>query len=115
MFKKREHWIFFRHILGGYGLFGVILEAWIRPVPNKVLYSSSQEVPVDRFSTVWQQITEEGAELAYGRSLGSTFILFFETVWLSSYNAMSEEKAKNPEPYLIDGKARLSGQFFVLL
>ena len=112
--QEKENTDLFRHILGGYGLFGVILEAWIRPVPNKVLYSSSQEVPVDRFSTVWQQITEEGAELAYGR-LSVAPSSFFETVWLSSYNAMSEEKAKNPEPYLIDGKARLSWQFFVLL
>ena len=109
--SRKENTDLFRHILGGYGLFGVILEAWIRPVPNKVLYSSSQEVPVDRFSTVWQQITEEGAELAYGR-LSVAPSSFFETVWLSSYNAMSEEKAKNPEPYLIDGKARLSRAIF---
>ena len=101
----------FRHVLGGYGLFGVILEAWIRPVPNRVLHSSSQEVPVDRFSRVWQQITEEGAELAYGR-LSVAPASFFETVWLSSYSAVGADIANNPEPYVIDGKARLSRAIF---
>ena len=28
-------------MLGGYGLFGVILEAWIRPVPNRTLRSTA--------------------------------------------------------------------------
>lgn len=101
----------FRHVLGGYGLFGVILEAWIRPVPNKILHSSSQEVLVDRFSRVWQQITEEGTELAYGR-LSVAPASFFETVWLSSYSAAGEDIANNPEPYVIDGKARLSRAIF---
>ena len=109
--SRKENTDLFRHILGGYGLFGVILEAWIRPVPNKVLYSSSQEVPVDRFSMVWQQIKEEGAELAYGR-LSVAPSSFFETVWLSSYSAIGEKIAKNPEPYVIDGKARLSRAIF---
>ena len=60
--SRKENTDLFRHILGGYGLLA-LFEAWIRPVPIKVLYSSSQEVPVDRFSTVWQQITEEGPNL----------------------------------------------------
>jgi len=68
-------------------------------------------VPVDRFSRVWQQITEEGAELAYGR-LSVAPASFFETVWLSSYSAVGADIANNPEPYVIDGKARLSRAIF---
>ena len=37
---------------------------------------------------------------------------FFETVWLSSYRAVGEDIANNPEPYVIDGKARLSRAIF---
>ena len=44
--SRTENADLFRHVLGGYGLFGVILEAWVRPVPNKVLQSQSREVKI---------------------------------------------------------------------
>jgi FAD/FMN-containing dehydrogenase len=101
----------FRHTLGGYGLFGIILEAWILPVPNKVLRSMSKEIKADEFASVWDEITVTGAELAYGRlsvSPGS----FFETVWLSTFWPEGEEVARNPKSYEIDRKARLSRAIF---
>ena len=101
----------FRHVLGGYGLFGVILEAWIRPVPNRILRSTSREVKTDDFYNAWKNITEEGAELAYGR-LSVAPSSFFKTVWLSSYVSEGNEVAENPAPYVIDGKARLSRAIF---
>ena len=110
LFKNRECRPF-RHVLGGYGLFGVILEAWIRPVPNKVLQSQSREVKTENFLTAWKQISEEGAELAYGR-LSVAPATFFESVWLTRYLPVGEEIARNPEPYSIDGKARLSRAIF---
>ena len=101
----------FRHVLGGYGLFGVILEAWIRPVPNRTLRSTSRSVNVGDFYKEWKNITNEGAELAYGR-LSVAPGSFFETVWLSSYMADGDELAENPAPYVIDRKARLSRAIF---
>ena len=101
----------FRHVLGGYGLFGVIMEAWIRPIPNRILRSTSREVKVDDFYDSWKNITKEGAELAYGR-LSVAPSSFFKTVWLSSYVSEGNEVAENPAPYVIDGKARLSRAIF---
>ena len=109
--SRTENADLFRHVLGGYGLFGVILEAWIRPVPNKVLQSQSREVKTENFLTAWKQISEEGAELAYGR-LSVAPATFFESVWLTRYLPVGEEIARNPEPYSIDGKARLSRAIF---
>jgi FAD/FMN-containing dehydrogenase len=109
--SRTENADLFRHVLGGYGLFGVILEAWVRPVPNKVLQSQSREVKTENFLTAWKQISAEGAELAYGR-LSVAPATFFESVWLTRYLPVGEEIAENPEPYLIDGKARLSRAIF---
>jgi FAD/FMN-containing dehydrogenase len=109
--SRTENADLFRHVLGGYGLFGVILEAWIRPVPNQILQSTSREVKTENFLTAWKQISAEGAELAYGR-LSVAPATFFESVWLTRYLPVGEEIAENPEPYLIDGKARLSRAIF---
>ena len=109
--SRTENRELFRHILGGYGLFGVILEAWIHPVPNQILQSTSREVTTEHFPQVWKKISDEGAELAYGR-LSVAPASFFETVWLSSYSSVGEDIANKPEPYVIDGKARLSRAIF---
>ena len=109
--SREQNTEIFRHVLGGYGLFGVILEAWIRPVPNRILRSTSREVKTDDFYNAWKNITEEGAELAYGR-LSVAPSSFFKTVWLSSYVSAGNEVAENPTPYVIDGKARLSRAIF---
>ena len=109
--SRTENADLFRHVVGGYGLFGVILEAWVRPVPNKLLQSQSREVKTGNFLTVWKQISAEGAELAYGR-LSVAPATFFESVWLTRYLPVGEEIARNPEPYSIDGKARLSRAIF---
>lgn len=101
----------FQHVLGGYGLFGVILEAWIKPVPNKTLRSSSIEVNAGEFLSKWEEITKAGAELAYGR-LSVSPDSFFQTVWLSTFWAYGDEVAINSKAYEIDGKARLSRAIF---
>ncbi|NBU86452.1 MAG: FAD-binding oxidoreductase [Verrucomicrobia bacterium] len=59
--SRTENRELFRHILGGYGLFGVILEAWIHPVPNQILQSTSREVTTEHFPQVWKKISDEGA------------------------------------------------------
>ena len=109
--SREENTVLFRHVLGGYGLFGIILEAWLRPVPNKILRSTSQEIKVDQFPDAWEEITKDGAELAYGR-LSVSPNSFFDTVWLSSYQAESEQVVENPASYVVDGKARLSRAIF---
>ena len=104
----------FRHVLGGYGLFGVILDAWIRPVPNRILRSTSREVKTDDFYNAWKNITEEGAELAYGR-LSVAPSSFFKTVWLSSYVSEGNEVAENPAPMSLMERRDYLGLFFVRL
>ena len=74
--SRTENRQLFRHILGGYGLFGIILEAWIRPVPNQILQSTSREVTTEHFPQAWNKISDEGAELAYGRLSVAPYVLF---------------------------------------
>ena len=101
----------FSHVLGGYGLFAIILEVWIRPVPNKILRSSSREIKIADFPKAWKEITKEGVELAYGR-LSVSPNSFFQTVLLNSYKADNDRVAHDPLPYVIDYKSRLSRAIF---
>ena len=80
-----------------------------RPQPNSSVHEPGSDNRA--FSQAWNKISDEGAELAYGR-LSVAPASFFETVWLSSYRAVGEDIANNPEPYVIDGKARLSRAIF---
>jgi FAD/FMN-containing dehydrogenase len=54
--------------LGGYGLFGVILDAELRVVPNERYETRTSVVTVGDFSAAFRaQIADERVEMAYGR------------------------------------------------
>ena len=36
--------------MGGYGMFGIIIEAWIKRVNNEILRSSHEVISVEKFS-----------------------------------------------------------------
>jgi len=101
----------FRHAIGGYGLFGIILEVWIKTVPNHVLTSSTQQVRPDEFPLAWEQIKREGAELAYGR-LCIAPDSFFGSVLLNAFYSEDAKTDPDPRPYEIDLKAKMARAIF---
>ncbi len=79
----------FRHALGGYGLFGIILDVWIRPVPNKVLRSTHHALAVDEFLKAWDNLGPEDADLAFAR-LSVAPSSFFDEILLNTYASTGE-------------------------
>jgi FAD/FMN-containing dehydrogenase len=59
----------FAHVLGGYGLFGVILDADLRTVPNERYRPAHTTCDVDSYERVFDQHvrSQESVGLAYGR------------------------------------------------
>lgn len=69
MCSREENAELFSLVLGGYGLFGVILEAELRVVPNERYQPDSQIVPVDQY-VAWFAEKVSGQDdvgMAYGR------------------------------------------------
>ena len=88
--SRKEETKLFRHALGGYGLFGIILDAWIRPVPNEILRSEHIIMSADQFAEGWQsEAVETKARLAYGR-LSVAPSTFFQEVMLTVYESTGE-------------------------
>ena len=59
----------FSAVLGGYGLFGVILEVELETCENRVLYKQSSYIPVKDYSLQYQNLVTDrnNVQLAYGR------------------------------------------------
>jgi len=65
--SRDAHEDLFRHVVGGYGLFGVILEATLETVPDVTYRSVQQEIATSALPDEWQRAEDGGAELIYGR------------------------------------------------
>lgn len=66
--SPRENSDLFRHVLGGYGLFGIILEAELEAVPNRLLERSHERLAASAFSDRFTEaVRRPGVNLAYGR------------------------------------------------
>ncbi len=88
--SRTEEANLFRHALGGYGLFGIILDTWIRPVPNEMLRSKHVVMSADQFAEGWKaEAVETEARLAYGR-LSVAPSTFFQEVMLTVYESTGE-------------------------
>ena len=82
--SREENNELFKHAMGGYGLFGIILEAWIKPVPNEILRSSHQVYHYKDFSKEWNKMKGNPVRLAFGR-LSVAQETFFDQVLLTHY------------------------------
>ena len=108
--SRSENKQIFKHALGGYGLFGIILEAWIRPVPNEILRSTHQIVTCENFNSQWNKIKEvqSGLHLVdcpWHRKL------FSKQVLLTSYQTTGEI-SKLPAEYEPTPKTSLARAIF---
>jgi FAD/FMN-containing dehydrogenase len=58
----------FAAAIGGYGMFGVILDVTLRTVPNQIYQSRKVNVAIDQYESRWEREVAKGnAGLAYGR------------------------------------------------
>ena len=87
--SRTENQMIFQNLLGGYGLMGILLEAWIKPIENEILRSSHQLVSPSQFLHQWQKLKSNDVRLAFGRiSLAPDS--FFEKILLVSYESTKE-------------------------
>jgi FAD/FMN-containing dehydrogenase len=98
--SREENAELFSLALGGYGLFGIILEAELRVTPNVRYRLDRYLVPVDQsLATYTQRVLQTpGAEMVYAR-LNIVPDHFFEDVIL---NVFSQEPGEGPLPELAE-------------
>lgn len=78
----------FGHVIGGYGLFGAILDAEMQAVPNQWLQASRVELPASEFAARFiEAVRRPDANLAYGR-LSPARDGFLERAVLNTHRAV---------------------------
>ncbi len=65
--SRTENAELFAHALGGYGLFGIILDAELRVVPNERYTPVSEVVPTDRYVARFRELATPDAGMMQGR------------------------------------------------
>ena len=66
--SRTENQELFGLVLGGYGLFGIILDVWLEVTPNSLLRSIHAHVQLEDFLQSWEKIAQEAnIEMLYGR------------------------------------------------
>ncbi len=108
--SRHENTELFKHALGGYGLMGIILEAWIKPVPNEILMSSHKIVKYDDFNQEWEMMKEGPVRLAFGR-LSVAPDTFFKQALLTSYQSTGDI-SNEPAEYKPNVKSSLARAIF---
>lgn len=82
--------------LGGYGLFGVILDVWLDVVPNEVYQSTHKLSALDEFVGVWSALAQkDNVQMLYGRLSVDPGDLFSE-VLLTGYSPIAWAKPIPP-------------------
>ena len=108
--SRTENQNLFRHALGGYGMMGILLEVWIRPVKNEILRSSHQVTTPSEFLSHWEKMKKEPVRLAFGR-LSVAPDSFFEKILLVSYLS-TDEISKEPVTVKTGFRTSLSRAIF---
>lgn len=65
--SRHEHAELFRLVLGGYGLFGIILDAELRVVRNERLRAEAEVIATERYAAQYAERVTADAGMAYGR------------------------------------------------
>ncbi|MBT2785294.1 MULTISPECIES: FAD-binding oxidoreductase [unclassified Halomonas] len=99
--SREENAELFSLVLGGYGLFGIILEAELWTVPNEWYEVERYSVPAERFAEVFREQVDgdEAVEMAFGR-LRVTPKSFLEDAVLTVYRKTSQ--VSEPLPALTE-------------
>ena len=75
---------------------GIILEAWIKPVPNEILRSSHKIIHFQNFTQEWNKMKEKPVRLAFGR-LSVSQNTFFEQMLLSTFETTGQISTEHAE------------------
>ncbi|MAA79662.1 MAG: hypothetical protein CL916_10415 [Deltaproteobacteria bacterium] len=90
--SRTENSELFALALGGYGLFGVILDVWLDVVPNERLQSVHRRVDLDDFVQEWLTLAnDENTQMLYGRLRIVPYRLF-EDVLITGYTPIELDK-----------------------
>lgn len=83
--SRTENTELFRLAMGGYGLFGVIVELDVDMVPNQLLTPTFERMDPDRFAEAFVRVvtTDKAARMAYGRLSVSRAGFFDEALLIS--------------------------------
>lgn len=93
--SRSENSDLFAAAIGGYGMFGVILDVTLRPVPNQSLRRRTVRTTVKEFERVYERELAKGdVSLAYGRISVAPGAPFLDETILTTYADTGEE----PEP-----------------
>jgi len=98
--SREENPELFSLALGGYGLFGIILDAELWTVPDEWYEAERLTVPADRFARLFRErIDGDGSvEMAYGR-LRVTRKGFLDDAVMTLYRKISRGAEPLPEPH----------------
>lgn len=89
-------------VIGGYGLFGIILDVWLDVVPNEVYRSTHKMADLNELVDVWNGLAQkDNVQMLYGRLSVDPGDLFGE-VLLTGYSPIPWDK---PIPPLVQPKA----------
>ena len=90
--SRSENQELFSLALGGYGLFGVILDVWLDVVPNERLKSVHRQVALEDFVREWFSLAnDEDTQMLYGRLRIVPYRLF-EDVLITGYKPFQSDK-----------------------
>ena len=94
--SREENRELFRHVMGGYGLFGIILDLDVEMVPNEMLQPSYEPLPATSFGVRFPTVcTDPSVKMAYGR-LDVSRGQFFESAMITSYRPVAAPGGKLP-------------------
>jgi FAD/FMN-containing dehydrogenase len=94
--SRGENRELFRHVMGGYGLFGIILDLDVEMVPNEMLQPAYEPLAANAFGARFPEVcTDPLVKMAYGR-LDVSRDRFFEDALLISYRPAPAPGGKLP-------------------
>jgi FAD/FMN-containing dehydrogenase len=94
--SREENAELFAHAMGGYGLFGIIVDLDVEMTPNLLLAPTTSTMPAERFGRAFiETVNDPGVAMAYGR-LSLTRRDFFEEALLAVYRPLASAPAVLP-------------------
>lgn len=95
--SRSENNDLFAHAMGGYGLFGIVLDLDVEMTPNLLLLPTAERMPAEAFAQrfVGAVIGDPAVKMAYGR-LSITRHNFFQEALLTTYRPVSDTSAPLP-------------------
>jgi len=87
--SREENAELFAHAMGGYGLFGIIVDLDVEMTPNLLLAPTTSTMPAERFGSAFiGSVNDPAVAMAYGR-LSLTRRHFFEEALLAVYRSLA--------------------------